>query len=62
MEFNDIHIGMICGSTKGSGTVTCIDNSTNTIYMSDHNNNSFDIAFDELMDDPQAHNTSDFYY
>ena len=62
MEFNDIHIGMMCGSTKGSGTVTCIDTSTKVIYMSDHNNESFDIGFDDIMDDPQVHNTSDFYY
>lgn len=62
MEFSDIHIGMICGSTKGSGTVTCVDTATNTIYLNDYNNQSFDINFDELMDDPQAHNQSDCYY
>lgn len=62
MELNDIHIGMICGSKKGSGTVTCIDNSTQKIYLSDYNNNNFEIDLDEIMDDPQAHNTSDYYY
>lgn len=62
MEFNDIHIGMICGSKKGSGTVTCIDSSTKIIYMADCNDNNFEIDFDELMEDPQAHNKSDYYY
>ena len=63
MEFNEIHIGMKCGSQKGSGTVTWIDGSTRTIYMSDTvNNNSFEVLFDEIIDDPQAHNVTDAYY
>ena len=44
MEFNDIHIGMKCGSKKGSGTVTWIDGSTRTIYMANtEENNSFSL-------------------
>ena len=63
MEFNEIHIGMKCGSQKGSGTVTWIDGSTRTIYMSDTlNNNSFEVLFEEIIDDPQAHNVTDAYY
>jgi hypothetical protein len=31
MEFKDIHIGMKCGSKKGSGTVTWVDGSTSAI-------------------------------
>lgn len=63
MEFNDIHIGMMCGSKKGSGTVTWIDGSTKTVYMSDvQNNHSFEVPFEEIMDDPQAHNIADTYY
>ncbi|MBO9490891.1 hypothetical protein J7384_11030 [Endozoicomonas sp. G2_1] len=63
MEFDDIHIGMKCGSTKGSGTVTWIDGSTRTIYMSDtENNHSFEVSFEELSLEPQAHNTGDAYY
>ena len=63
MEFNDIHIGMKCGSKKGSGTVTWIDGSTRTIYMVDsQNNNNFEVDFNELIEDPQAHNKDDSYY
>tara|TARA_B100000767_G_C19416848_1_gene390314 strand:+ start:347 stop:538 length:192 start_codon:yes stop_codon:yes gene_type:complete len=63
MEFNDIHIGMKCGSKKGSGTVTWIDGSTKTIYMADTcNNHNFDVVFDDIIDDPQAHNNQDTYY
>jgi len=63
MEFSDIHIGMKCGSKKGSGTVTWIDGSTRRIYMSDtENNNSFAVDFDEIIEDPQVHNREDTYY
>jgi hypothetical protein len=63
MEFNDIHIGMKCGSKKGSGTVTWIDGSTRTIYLSDTcNNNNFEVDFEEIIEDPQAHNRDDTFY
>ena len=63
MEFNDIHIGMKCGSKKGSGTVTGIDGSTRTIYMANSDsNNSFEVGFEEIIEDPQAHNKEDTYY
>ena len=63
MEFNDIHIGMKCGSKKGSGTVTWIDGSTRTIYLANtEDNNSFEVNFDEIIDDPQVHNREDTYY
>lgn len=63
MEFDDIHIGMKCGSKKGSGTVTWVDGATRKIYMADTNENkSFEIEFEELIEDPQAHNKQDTYY
>jgi hypothetical protein len=63
MEFKDIRIGMKCGSLKGSGTVTWIDGSTRTIYMADTcNNNNFEVNFNEIIEDPQAHNKQDSYY
>ncbi|WP_426358881.1 hypothetical protein ACPUVO_01135 [Pseudocolwellia sp. HL-MZ19] len=63
MQFDDIHVGMKCGSKKGSGTVTLIDGSTRRIYMADCNDsNSFEVEFDELIEDPQAHNREDTYY
>jgi hypothetical protein len=63
MDFNDIHIGMKCGSKKGSGTVTWIDGSTRIIYMADtQNNNNFEVDFNEIIEDPQAHNKDDSYY
>ncbi|MBO9490892.1 hypothetical protein J7384_11035 [Endozoicomonas sp. G2_1] len=62
MEFDDIHIGMKCSSNKGSGTVTWIDNSTRTIYMESNNNQSFEVAFEDLLTDPQVHNPEDTYY
>lgn len=63
MEFSDIHIGMKCGSKKGSGTVTWIDGSTRTIYMADtQNNNNFQVDFNEIIEDPQVHNQEDRYY
>ncbi len=63
MQFNDIHIGMMCGSKKGSGTVTWIDGSTRTIYMANiDDNNNFEVNFEELIDDPQAHNREDTFY
>lgn len=63
MQFDDIHIGMKCGSKKGSGTVTWIDGSTRTIYMADTNSNkNFEVEFEELIEDPQAHNREDTYY
>ncbi|MBA6232271.1 MULTISPECIES: hypothetical protein [unclassified Colwellia] len=63
MKFNDIHIGMKCGSKKGSGTVTWIDGSTRTIYMANtEENDSFEVDFEEIIEDPQAHNIKDTYY
>ena len=63
MEFNEIHIGMKCGSKKGSGTVTWIDGSTRTIYMANtEENNNFEVDFEEIIEDPQAHNKKDAYY
>lgn len=63
MQFDDVHIGMKCGSKKGSGTVTWIDGSTRKIYMADTNENkNFEIEFEELIEDPQAHNKQDTYY
>ena len=63
MEFNDIHIGMLCGSKKGSGTITWIDNSTRTIYMANSkNNHSFEVNIEEIIEEPQAHNKKDTYY
>ncbi|MGV2871773.1 hypothetical protein [Colwellia sp. E150_009] len=63
MEFKDIHIGMKCGSRKGSGTVTWIDGSTRKIYMADTcNNNNFEVEFEDIIEDPQVHNKQDTYY
>lgn len=63
MDFNDIHIGMKCGSKKGSGTVTWIDGSTRTIYLANiEDNHNFEVNFDEIIEDPQAHNDHDTYY
>ena len=63
MEFKDIHIGMKCGSKKGSGTVTWIDGSTHTIYMVESNNSkNFEVNINEIIDDPQVHNKEDGYY
>ncbi len=63
MEFNDIHIGMKCGSKKGSGTVTWIDGSTQTVYFTDIcNNNNFEVNIEEIIEDPQAHNKEDTFY
>jgi hypothetical protein len=64
MEFNDIQIGMKCGSKKGSGTVTCVDSATRTIYLSNvsNDNHNIEVSFEEIIEDPQAHNKSDTYY
>ena len=63
MEFNDIHIGMKCGSKKGSGTVTWIDGSTRTIYLSDNNSeDNFEVKIEDLIEDPQIHNRGDTFY
>jgi len=63
MDFQDIHIGMMCGSKKGCGTVTWVDGSTQTVYLADIvNNNSFEVEFDDLLEDPQIHNREDAFY
>ena len=63
MEFKDIHIGMKCGSKKGSGTVTWVDGSTHTIYMVDCNKSTnFEVNNSDIIEDPQAHNKEDDYY
>lgn len=63
MEFQDIHIGMKCGSTKGSGTVTWVDDSTRTIYLTNlKDNNNLVVPFEDIIEDLQAHNISDTYY
>lgn len=63
MEFTDIHIGMMCGSKKGCGTVTWIDSSTRRVYLSDvGSNNSYEVDFEEIIHDPQVHNQEDTYY
>ena len=63
MEFSDIHIGMKCGSKKGSGTVTWIDGSTRTVYLSDSkSDDNFEVKLEDLIDDPQVHNRGDTFY
>lgn len=63
MEFNDIHIGMKCGSKKGSGTVTWIDSSTRTVYLSDNkSDDNFEVKMEDLIEDPQVHNRGDTFY
>lgn len=63
MEFNDIKVGMKCGSNKGSGTVTWLDGATNTIYMENNNNaKQFAVNIEDIIDDPQIHNNQDTYY
>ena len=63
MEFSDIHIGMKCGSKKGSGTVTWIDGSTRTVYLSDSkSDDNFEVQLEDLIDDPQVHNRGDTFY
>lgn len=63
MNFNNIHIGMKCGSKKGSGTVTWIDNSTRTIYIENNKgNDNFEVNIEDIIDDPQVHNKDDKYY
>jgi len=63
MDFQDIHIGMMCGSKKGCGTVTWVDGSTKTVYLANIvNNNSFEVEFEDLMEDPQIHNQEDAFY
>lgn len=63
MHFNDIEIGMKFTSKKGSGEVTWIDDATQTIYLANiTDNNSLEVSFTELMEDPQAHNKKDTFY
>ena len=63
MEFIDIHIGMECGTKKGSGIVTWLDGSTQTIYMVDSkNNHNFEVNINDIIEDPQAHNKEGKYY
>ena len=63
MEFNDIHIGMKCGSKKGSGTVTWIEGATRTIHMADtKNNNNFDVGFNEIIEEPKPTIKKSIYY
>ena len=63
MEIDDIKIGMLCNSHKGSGKVTWVDAATQTIYLTDlADNHQFDVRLEELTDDPQIHNRDDKYY
>ncbi|TLU66640.1 hypothetical protein FE810_03760 [Thalassotalea litorea] len=63
MDFDKIRIGMICGSRKGSGTVTWVDGATQMVYLTDlQDNRSFEVGLEELLDDPQIHNHDDYYY
>ncbi|WP_394172812.1 hypothetical protein [Thalassotalea litorea] len=63
MDFDKIRIGMICGSRKGSGTVTWVDGATQMVYLTDlQDNRSFEVGLEELIDDPQIHNHDDYYY
>ena len=62
MELNNIHVGMKCGSKKGSGTVACVDEATRTIYMETTDNNILPIDLDDIIQDPQVHNREDTFY
>lgn len=63
MEFSDIRIGMKCGSKKGSGTVTWIDGSTRTVYLSDSkSDDNFEVQLEDIIEDPQVHNRGDTFY
>lgn len=63
MDIDKINIGMLCVSHKGSGTVAWVDGATQTIYLTDLiDNHSIAVGIEEIIDDPQIHNSKDSYY
>ncbi|MDN3653345.1 hypothetical protein QWY77_11395 [Thalassotalea ponticola] len=63
MDIDSIKVGMICSSHKGSGRVTHIDGTTQTVYLTDlMDNKSIEVAIEEIIDDPQLHTHHDYYY
>ncbi|NMP15904.1 MULTISPECIES: hypothetical protein [unclassified Thalassotalea] len=63
MDIDNIKVGMICTSRKGSGRVSWVDGATQTVYMTDlMDNNSIQVGIEEIVDDPQVHTHEDYYY
>ena len=63
MDLDKVRIGMVCGSRKGSGTVTWVDGATQIVYLTDFmDNHSIEVGIEEIIDDPQIHNHDDCYY
>ncbi len=64
MNVQELKLGMVCQSVKGAGVVSWIDAQDRAVYLSDLHDQSkhFAVSFDELLDEPQIHQSSDIYY
>ena len=64
MNVQELKLGMVCQSGKGAGVVSWIDAQDRAVDLSDLHDQSkhFAVSFDELLDEPQIHQSSDIYY
>lgn len=63
MNVQDLHIGMLCNTKKGSGTVAWVDAESRAVHMTDvSDNHHFEVTFEDIFDDDQVHNKEDTYY
>ena len=64
MDSKALKLGMLCHSEQGVGVVRWIDAQDRAVYLSNPEDpaKNFAVSFDELLDEPQIHQSSDIYY
>lgn len=64
MQAKDLELGMTTHTKKGVGVVRWIDGTDRTVYLSDpeRDDQHFKVSFDELLEEPQLHQTRDLFY
>lgn len=64
MKAHELEIGMLAHTQQGVGVVRWIDGPERAVYLTDpqHSEQHFKVSFDELVEEPQLHQTTDLYY
>ncbi|WP_026317943.1 hypothetical protein [Algicola sagamiensis] len=63
MNIQDVNIGLLCNSKKGSGKVAWIQADTRHQHMTDvSDNHHFEDPIEDVTEDPQIPHKEDAYY
>ncbi|RCU51449.1 MULTISPECIES: hypothetical protein [Corallincola] len=63
MDVSKAKLGNFCATKKGDGRIRSIDKEHHLLLMADYvDDHEFVVRFDEVINDPQVHNSDDIYY